>query len=191
MPLSYFIGAVAAFSDIVLALLPIYLLWSLQIDRKLKQILCVLLGLGVIAAAAAIVRTWASGFLEGEDESCKSTTIYPLDTKTVKFRLTCWHKDHLGVLFLWGEVEEWLLIIAMSVPPTWPLFKPYWERITSKVSRDSSDWSGENDDHNRRNHISTDKVLQIRRERGFELTSEYRSSRDMNMSAYREIKENA
>ncbi|KAL9076262.1 MAG: hypothetical protein Q9157_003709 [Trypethelium eluteriae] len=71
--LSYVSGSIAALSDILLALLPIYILWSLQIDRKLKQVLCVLLSLGIVAAIAAIVRTWATSFLEGEDASFPPT----------------------------------------------------------------------------------------------------------------------
>lgn len=32
--------------------------------------------------------------------------------------------DGVGTLFLWGEIEEWLVLIAMSIPPIWPLFRP-------------------------------------------------------------------
>ncbi|KAF2229101.1 hypothetical protein EV356DRAFT_437826, partial [Viridothelium virens] len=117
--LSYVSGSIAALSDILLALLPIYILWSLQIDRKLKQVLCVLLSLGIVAAIAAIVRTWATSFLEGEDASY-----------------------HLGILFEWGQVEGWLVLIAMSVPPTWPLVKPYYERFGLVSSRNSSRTTG-------------------------------------------------
>ncbi|KAF2233624.1 hypothetical protein EV356DRAFT_468184 [Viridothelium virens] len=164
--LSYVIGSVAALSDLVLALLPTYVLWSLQIDRRLKQLLCVLLGLGVIASIAAIVRTWASGFLEGADASY-----------------------HLGILFTWGEVEEWLVIIAMSVPPTWPLFKPFCQRFAHIVSRSSSHLSSGKHYENKGDGASTDNVLRIRQERGFELTSEHRLSRDMKRTSYLEIEE--
>ncbi|KAI9662267.1 MAG: hypothetical protein M1821_008434 [Bathelium mastoideum] len=166
--LSYVIGAVAAASDVFLALLPTYLLWSLQIDRKLKQFLCVLLGLGVVAAIAAVVRTWASGFLEGEDASY-----------------------HLGILFEWGEVEEWLVIIAMSVPPTWPLIKPCYERFCHIVSRSSSLWSREKHFDSHLKAASLDSVGSIRQERVFELTSEHRLSKDVKRTGYLEIGEAA
>ncbi|KAI9687093.1 MAG: hypothetical protein M1822_002503 [Bathelium mastoideum] len=166
--LSYVIGAVAAASDVFLALLPTYLLWSLQIDRKLKQFLCVLLGLGVVAAIAAVVRTWASGFLEGADASY-----------------------HLGILFEWGEVEEWLVIIAMSVPPTWPLIKPCYERFCRIVSRSSSLWSREKHFDTHLKGASLDSVGSIRQERAFELTSEHRLSKDVKRTGYLEIEEAA
>lgn len=69
--LTYFIGALAALSDLLLAIIPSYILWSLQIHRKLKWGLSLIMGTGVFAAAAAIVRTWASRFLDVEDVSCK------------------------------------------------------------------------------------------------------------------------
>ncbi|KAI9699843.1 MAG: hypothetical protein M1820_007018 [Bogoriella megaspora] len=163
---SYVIGSVAAVSDLALALLPILILWSLQIDRRLKQVLCVLLGLGVFAAVAAMVRTWASTFLEGDDASC--------------------------TLFVWGEVEEWLVIIAMSIPPTWPLFKPYCERFVGMVSRKSSHFSGGKHYSSKKNGASSEDVMRIHQEREFELSSERRLSRDTGdtkRNAYLEIEE--
>jgi hypothetical protein len=32
--------------------------------------------------------------------------------------------DGVGILFRWGEVEEWIVLITMSIPPVWPLFRP-------------------------------------------------------------------
>lgn len=43
--------------------------------------------------------------------------------------------DYIGTLFIWGEVEEWLLIICASVAPTWPLFKPYFQHFFEVVPR--------------------------------------------------------
>lgn len=44
--------------------------------------------------------------------------------------------DGVGTLFLWGEVEEWVVLITMSIPPVWPLFRPFTSRfIKSHVSR--------------------------------------------------------
>ena len=59
------------------------------------------------------------------------TSLYRGPDQLTYARLT----DHLGTLFLWGEVEEWLLIICMCIPPTWPLFKPYFERFLETTSR--------------------------------------------------------
>lgn len=68
---TYFVGAVAAISDIYLAVVPIHMLVPLRIDRKLKWGLSFLMGCGVFAGAAAIVRTWAAKYILYEDSSCK------------------------------------------------------------------------------------------------------------------------
>ncbi|OGE50159.1 hypothetical protein PENARI_c018G04992 [Penicillium arizonense] len=110
---TYFVGAVAAISDIYLAIIPITVLIPLRIDKKLKWGLSFLMGCGVFAGAAAIVRTWAAKFIMSEDSSYGA-----------------------GILFRWGEVEEWIVLITMSIPPVWPLFRPLTHRfIRSTVNR--------------------------------------------------------
>lgn len=69
---TYFVGAVAALSDIYLAVVPIHMLVPLRIDPKLKYGLTFLMGCGVFAGVAAIVRTWAAKFILTEDSSCKT-----------------------------------------------------------------------------------------------------------------------
>jgi hypothetical protein len=71
---TYFVGAIAALSDIYLAIVPIHMLIPLRIDRKLKWGLSFLMGCGVFAGVAAVVRTWAAKFILSEDSSCKSAT---------------------------------------------------------------------------------------------------------------------
>ncbi|KAJ5894609.1 hypothetical protein N7495_006300 [Penicillium taxi] len=100
-----FVGAVAAASDLYLAIIPAAMLIPLKIDAKLKWGLSFLMGCGVFAAAAAIVRAWSANALNNTDSTWES-----------------------GVLFRWGEIEEWVVLICMSIPPVWPLFRP----ITSK-----------------------------------------------------------
>jgi hypothetical protein len=68
---SYFVGALAAISDFYLAIIPVTMLAPLRIDRKLKWGLSFLMGLGVFAGVAAIVRTWAAKFIMSDDPSCK------------------------------------------------------------------------------------------------------------------------
>lgn len=42
----------------------------------------------------------------------------------------------MGTLFLWGEIEEWIVLITMSIPPVWPLFRPFTHRfIKSNLTR--------------------------------------------------------
>lgn len=72
---TYFVGGVAALSDIYLAVVPIHMLLPLRIDRKLKWGLSFLMGCGVFAGVAAIVRTWAAKYILSEDSSCKLLNI--------------------------------------------------------------------------------------------------------------------
>lgn len=67
---TYFVGGVAALTDFYLAIIPIHMLLPLRIDRKLKWGLSFLMGCGVFAGVAAIVRTWAAKFILSEDSSC-------------------------------------------------------------------------------------------------------------------------
>lgn len=69
---TYFVGAVAAVTDFYFAIIPITMLTPLRLDMKLKVGLCLLMGLGVFAGAAAIVRSWAAKFVTAEDSSCKN-----------------------------------------------------------------------------------------------------------------------
>ncbi|KAJ5384074.1 hypothetical protein N7517_001985 [Penicillium concentricum] len=111
---TYFVGAVAAVSDFYLAIIPITMLVPLRMDRKLKLGLSFLMGCGNFAGAAAIIRTWAARFIMGDDPS-----------------------HGMGILFCWGEVEEWLVLITMSIPPVWPLFRP----LTNQFIKYTSDRS--------------------------------------------------
>ncbi|KAJ5908794.1 hypothetical protein N7495_001476 [Penicillium taxi] len=114
---TYFVGAVAVLSDFYLAIVPIHILIPLRIDRKLKLGLCFLMGLGVFAGVAAIIRTWAASFILTDDSSYG-----------------------VGILFRWGEAEEWIVLITMSIPPVWPLFRPLTHNfINSSLSRRSQD----------------------------------------------------
>lgn len=70
---TYFVGAVAAVSDFYFAIIPIRMFLPLHIDRKLKIGLSFLMGLGVFAGVAAIVRSWAAKYITAVDSSCKAS----------------------------------------------------------------------------------------------------------------------
>ncbi|KAJ5908723.1 hypothetical protein N7495_001405 [Penicillium taxi] len=116
---TYFIGAVAVVSDLYLAIIPAAMLVPLKIDRRLKWGLSFLMGCGIFAAIAAIIRTWAAKSMLGTDPSYGS-----------------------GVLFQWGQVEEWVLLISMSIPPVWPLFRPWTKKFFPSSSRPYDPYSG-------------------------------------------------
>lgn len=95
---TYFVGAIAAISDFYLAIVPIHMLLPLRIDPKLKWGLSFLMGCGVFAGVAAIVRTWAAKFILTEDSSCMPLPLFIfqwLGTNDLSHR-RCWHPFPLG-----------------------------------------------------------------------------------------------
>lgn len=72
---TYFVGAVAALSDFYFAIIPITMLIPLRIDRKLKWGLSFLMGLGLFAGVAAVIRSWAAKYVVSEDSSCRSLPL--------------------------------------------------------------------------------------------------------------------
>ena len=96
---TYFVGAVAILSDFYLAIIPINMFIGLRIDRKLKWGLCFLMGCGMFAGAAAIVRTWAAKFILAEDSSCK-TRDRQTDTPLSFLLPTCIPQSPNSIIFL-------------------------------------------------------------------------------------------
>ncbi|CAI7655499.1 unnamed protein product [Penicillium glandicola] len=131
---TYFVGAVAAVSDFYLAIIPVTMLVPLRIDKKLKWGLSFLMGCGVFAGAAAIVRTWAASFIVSADSSC-ALLLTIICNKTEWFAND--PTDGVGILFCWGEIEEWVVLITMSIPPVWPLFRPLTHGFVKSMSNRS------------------------------------------------------
>lgn len=117
-----------------MAFLPALLVWSLQMPRKLKVIISFLMGLGIFAALSALMVVYYLKDLESSDPSCKFSSpfrayrcsssalpLVPLLTYGVQ-------QDELAYVFYWGKATTWLVLISASVPPTYPLFKPFFER---------------------------------------------------------------
>ncbi|KAK0706041.1 hypothetical protein B0T26DRAFT_625829, partial [Lasiosphaeria miniovina] len=95
----YFQGAFSAFSDLVLALFPILVIKDLKIDAKLKVGLCTVMGLGIIATVAAIVKT-----VELKNLSTPDFTYNAI------------------VLVYWYITENWVIVIAACIPTLGPLY---------------------------------------------------------------------
>lgn len=93
---TYFVGAVAALSDFYFAIIPIKMLLPLRIDRKLKWGLSFLMGLGVFAGVAAIVRSWAAKYVVSEDSSCRSRPLVNARALDADANRRCRHTLPLG-----------------------------------------------------------------------------------------------
>lgn len=95
-------GALNVFADAVLAIIPASLIYNLNMDIKKRINLCILLGLGVIAAVCGIVKmTYLGSLSEHEDITWETYN-----------------------LIVWAGSELFVLIFCGSVPP----IKPVWDR---------------------------------------------------------------
>ncbi|PVI02161.1 hypothetical protein DM02DRAFT_653786 [Periconia macrospinosa] len=95
----YFQGAFAAFSDLVLALFPILIFRELHMDLKLKIALCTVMSLGLVATAAAIVKT---------------VQLKNLATPDLTYNAVS--------LIYWYVSESWIVVIAACIPTLAPLY---------------------------------------------------------------------
>ncbi|KLJ09896.1 hypothetical protein EMPG_14692 [Blastomyces silverae] len=97
---AFFQGSFSAASDLVLALYPVFIIWQLQMARKLKIGLTCVLALGIVATAAAIVKTIFLAELVARAD-------YTFETIN---------------LTTWISIEQYLIIIAACIPTLGPLF---------------------------------------------------------------------
>ncbi|KAL4803362.1 hypothetical protein BDV18DRAFT_166383 [Aspergillus unguis] len=97
---AFFQGSASAFSDLVLAVYPLFTIWGLQMALKVKIGLGCVLSLGIIAMIAAIIKTINLASLSERAD-------YAWDTVD---------------LTIWIAVEQYLIIIAACIPTLTPLF---------------------------------------------------------------------
>ncbi|KAA8565430.1 hypothetical protein EYC84_009290 [Monilinia fructicola] len=95
----YFLGSYCSFIDLTLALFPISIFWNLQLKLGLKVFLCIIMGLGVVAMVASIVKTVELGKLSHTKDSTYDTSY----------------------ILIWYALEMYLVIIAASIPTLNPL----------------------------------------------------------------------
>ncbi|KAI9724680.1 MAG: hypothetical protein M1828_003549 [Chrysothrix sp. TS-e1954] len=97
-------GCYTGATDLMLSIYPIGLLWSLQMDIRLKWIYRFLLGLVGFTCVCSCFRTYAAYLFH--------TT--PLDTSYV-----------LADLFIWGGIEMYVTLITTSIPALWPTVRKF------------------------------------------------------------------
>ncbi|KAF2221194.1 hypothetical protein BDZ85DRAFT_284079 [Elsinoe ampelina] len=97
---SYFQGALAALTDISLALWPISIVWNLQTSFRIKLGVCSLMAVGVIPTIGVILRMKMLPYIAHSDDLTYDFSHF----------------------MLWGTLELWLVIILSSLPPLRPLF---------------------------------------------------------------------
>ncbi|KAF7555295.1 hypothetical protein G7Z17_g2291 [Cylindrodendrum hubeiense] len=89
--------SVQVLSDWACAITPFFIVWSLQMPRRTKISVVGVLGLGVLASIAALMRIISYKYID--------TNVYPND-----------HMVSEGRLLLWSIFESSLAIIACSLP---------------------------------------------------------------------------
>ncbi|KAH8652247.1 cation-transporting ATPase 4 [Xylariales sp. PMI_506] len=99
---SFFFSAVSIITDWTLAILPAILLWSIQMEKRMKISIAFILGLAAFASCATIVRLRFLTLYNNQAEFMFST----------------------GAIGLWSIIEEGIGLIAGSMPALRPLLSP-------------------------------------------------------------------
>lgn len=110
---SFFFSAIEIVTDFALAILPMVLLWNIQMKRTVKASVTVILGLAAFASCATIVRLRYLSLYSDPNEFMYAT----------------------GKVGLWSIIEEGVGIFAGSLPALRPLLSlPLFRRGGSSVT---------------------------------------------------------
>ncbi|KAL6714771.1 hypothetical protein ACLMJK_008196 [Lecanora helva] len=93
-------GVLSVLTDLVCAALPAIFLRKIQINRRTKIGLCILMGLGVITAVCCTVRTALSGALTDKDQSWATTSNVGWRLPEVNIGIVCANAPILRPLYL-------------------------------------------------------------------------------------------
>ncbi|KAL8830282.1 MAG: hypothetical protein Q9191_001515 [Dirinaria sp. TL-2023a] len=96
-------GIFSSMTDIILATTPYFFLKDLQISRRTKIALCVLMGAGYLTAACAIVRTALSGQVLETDATYAMVPNAAWRATEVNLGILCANAPILRPLYLWSR----------------------------------------------------------------------------------------
>ncbi|CZR60696.1 related to integral membrane protein pth11 [Phialocephala subalpina] len=133
--LSITVGVSSAWADLVLAILPWFILWNLQMKRKEKILIASSMSLGFFAMICGIVRTIA---LEG----LTARSDYSYET--------------VG-LILWSSTELMVTILTATIPCLRPLYTKLRGRSSSDDSYNKQDGNRSRSQGYQLNNIGVDK----------------------------------
>ncbi|KAI0096316.1 hypothetical protein F4776DRAFT_651703 [Hypoxylon sp. NC0597] len=97
----YFQGSVCSLVDLILAVFPVSLFWNLKMETKQKLSLSCMMGLGIFAMAASIIKTI----------NLRAFT----DTTDLTYAM--------ARLAIWWTLEGYLVLLAVSIPTLRPIFR--------------------------------------------------------------------
>lgn len=107
--LSFLVAAVSISTDWIFAVLPIFLLWNVQIDKRVKLSVVGLLSLGIFASIAPLIRL---NFLLGMNDPTKFL-------------------QNLGPILAWASAEMNVGMLIANLPACRPLLEKALARFTS------------------------------------------------------------
>ncbi|MCJ1353820.1 MAG: hypothetical protein MMC33_003807 [Icmadophila ericetorum] len=116
---AYIGGGFDALTDLLCALIPTLIISQLQMNRRTKIGLCILMGLGIFTAVCVIAKTV---YLSG---------VFAFDYTFAITRSATW-----------AAVETFVGIMAVSIPTLKPLFVKIKEMTSRRGSSSSGSWSG-------------------------------------------------
>lgn len=111
---SYIGTSMQVMTDWIVAITPFFVVRSLQLDKRKKMSVIAILGLGVFASFAAVMRI----------------ASYPMTDERI------YPHDHLvkeAQLVIWSHMEGSFAIIACNLPPLQMLFKKFFASAVSRV----------------------------------------------------------
>lgn len=114
--LSYLVAAVSITTDWIFALLPVFLLWNVQMRTRIKLSVIAMLSLGVFASVAPIVRL-----------------RYLLGMNDLSHFL-----QNLGPILAWAAAEANAGMLVANLPACRPLLELLFATLFSHVSRSSA-----------------------------------------------------
>ncbi|KAL8711874.1 MAG: hypothetical protein Q9220_003818 [cf. Caloplaca sp. 1 TL-2023] len=117
-----------AFLDFALAILPVDIIWKLQIATKKKLLLCALLGMGIFAGVCAAIKT---SQLRTVTSRTDITCNFP--RSLLRLVLANGPQGKLAEYLLWNALEVNVIIIAACIPTLRPLFLVVFKRAGAEV----------------------------------------------------------
>lgn len=104
-------AAISSVQDLLICMLPIFLVWNLQISRRQKVALCGIFGMGLITCVCGIMRTYYA------------TYVYYYTYDITWYAYYGW---------VWTVLEAQLGVVCASAPAIKVFFKRYFNIVSSR-----------------------------------------------------------
>ena len=131
---SYIVSAIQAVTDWAFALIPCYIVSKLQMPRRRKLSVICILGLGILASIATLIRMPYLRYYDTDKYPHEFLCTLPHDEIIQIFgqraNMIC-ALVHVGIIVMCSSAECSLGIIACSLPPLRKFLQVYYENWSS------------------------------------------------------------